>query len=1681
MPIELWLPCVRFNVRFRPGKFGEPTDLEAAVLYFLDAKAGASLDDLCEFSGLGDALLGDLVIDMLNRRWIQVNGRGLLTVSEQISEKISKGQGLAGIGSTDVGKKFTLCFDLISGQIGYIPKERLRSGQGGDNTVPPVRKPGDADPSYLMDIESYDPRRSREEVNSWSARIFRALQTHAKPRKELADLDLNNCSIQLEPPKRPLDIIRDVRYYAAEFDVLGDRNGPIENLTLDYVGRETTAAVRRFARAAAPFLPEIAQSHQNQSEKTSPFATYIKSSGRAAVETGRIPSDAFNLFVDELESDDDVPNWDSLRDGWSDFRQRIEQVLASRIDLAESEFVQGDQFLARSIPLIKTAKSEIIAVAPRLHKDSPAISSDRDGFLETLAVKSDNGVSFKLQLFVSPPPKGQADRAMDQVANRLGDRCIKADPDADFLVTPMLAVDGQTLVFLDGSPLDLNMPGALFLRAKGSQTGEVSPIMGALYASRRIGRWAAAAITSTPMPGEPPVIGQVFAALSEVEDAVARLDGEDGVERSRLVRTIEKQVSWLWKWAQQDSESCELVSESDLHAAASRLLAGESQYLVAAFHGVEDERSIDQLPRKIRARLEQLQRRNFSGQRTAVSLRNAESAEDSRLAVAGREIDDDLTSFHGPTLVRVAKQSKISFILADRTLLIAADGLLPRREGAGSRRGTSPFGLVLHGAELVKIGLDFIKAHHPDLVSHLPGPSDEIWHKRHLRPETGITLSGFSLEGGDGNCGAWNAWSQIIAEIDGATPGKDQETILRALQALGQNQSDKGGLRSRELHGMQKGFVLSAAVQGEIPAVNRARWKSLSDEVRPQMAAEYRTARRLLPAAALADFLPATDELRDPRTRHLAACLARRLSVPYDLKGLLDAPLNETQGQFVAILLLEGLGANLVSDCNDNSDWLKDLSPALRQLIVKTAVLLSKPSLGSIAIPAFVASISDEDIKIAMSNIANTVLAERERGNLGKSKSVRALHKDIFDDDTAFLSQMQALSNQRDKLSWHVFVDWLSDLITGKTSDLGVDLVQRAVEPTEARKAENKKVDEGSEYWQRKNEAMFATAGHDLVNLDYSGKSGGPTLREVRNVFTIILQQIVPYLIQQRNPALAQVAKAAAAWRNGVKAGTSSLSLGGDLLDQRIASTSALDACVDPPWLLPSVTDNDILAARWEKIYDGWLKAEFEPGTDFSAVLDWYTRGDSPKENSIPQSLIGTKDMIFMMNDLLERVTRSDFAPAQTPRLMGLLYRVIAPIRDKRIKDLEKLQVLDDVLPRDLWQQIEDLRVQASLVVDPTVDKQDQDDSLILELHDLLDKIEKTEASTLAFFKRQIAQIAHDLPDERDALGLDDHGAILPRRSPLTYSLSSLRTLQIFQKYGGRIRSVDFSFNKDLARKVLESLNTGVRFPAGLDPEANALLSLLKRDSGNSASSAVAEADLAASLIRFLGACNPTDCVAETRKEQDGWHIILTHADLAAFTLKFGVSQVELIVPAAAGSGRLQPIGKPGATVIVLGRRADSPDLPTGALCLDSRQIALAAPIANRSLRRLFIVSGFAEQSKLGLPVRMAAWWNSLPADEMARSAFLGRIVGHMEPNATWGIPERLAAWGLIMERHLEGAGSKLSTGRVWGLCQSCCKELGEARLTDLDTLSPGPGALRIIHRHVDRQVQRFTGLRERI
>ena len=96
-----------------------------------------------------------------------------------------------------------------------------------------------------------------------------------------------------------------------------------------------------------------------------------------------------------------------------------------------------------------------------------------------------------------------------------------------------------------------------------------------------------------------------------------------------------------------------------------------------------------------------------------------------------------------------------------------------------------------------------------------------------------------------------------------------------------------------------------------------------------------------------------------------------------------------------------------------------------------------------------------------------------------------------------------------------------------------------------------------------------------------------------------------------------------------------------------------------------------------------------------------------------------------------------------------------------------------------------------------------------------------------------------------------------------------------------------------------------------------------------------------------------------------------------------------------------------------------------------------------------------------------------MPTDESARAEYLDRVLVNSKGNAlstpeNWGIAERLAAWGLVIERQLEGSTSgRLSTVRIWSLCQTWCDEMGETKLLNFESRRASLAAMQVIEKHL--------------
>ena len=689
MSVELFLPCVRFAIRLRPGRDGAPTDLETAILHYLKAVRTATLHDLCDFTGLGEPLLADLLIDMLNRRWVQITKQGALLLSDAL-ERIMNSESaldLSMIGSTEVGERFVLCYDLIDGEIGYVPRHLLLAAPPGDAVVPRVRGFAEGGVAgYPKGLEGFDPVVSGEDPTQWSARILRALQTHAVPRERIAGLNLANCSVTLERPRRPLDHAVDGRFYRAAFDVLGTVDSRIEDLTIDYPGREPVAAIRRFARSAARRLTSIAalQAQDLADKRMAPFADLLRSAVTTHSHARTSAPSAFELFLLQLEKAQEDMDADALRDTWHDVRRRVEVMMASRIDHRASCHLDGADFLGVAKTLAAEARQEIFVASSRTQVRSPALTTDPDSLLEHLAARSDPRRSVDRQCrldVVLPTPIDRADQeGSERIRLRLAERCHVTDPGRPTMATPLMAFDARTLLFLDGAPFGEHPPGGLLVVPQDARAGAVTPMLGPLMRSPLVDLAQDGRVPfrdgqdADGHPGLPDrTVRDVLGALDEVEGHLGRLiglahDDSGGLPDPGLVEDIRTQADWLWKWAQRDSESAELIDDASLPHLAARLMRADAPFMAIGLAGPLDRDAIDELPRRLRERLGLIEGeaggKAVRALHTVVALPAPGEEQATRLAAAVREIREDFAPAGGARTNTFTGNRRIGFVLA---------------------------------------------------------------------------------------------------------------------------------------------------------------------------------------------------------------------------------------------------------------------------------------------------------------------------------------------------------------------------------------------------------------------------------------------------------------------------------------------------------------------------------------------------------------------------------------------------------------------------------------------------------------------------------------------------------------------------------------------------------------------------------------------------------------------------------------------------------------------------------------------------------------------------------------------------------------------------------------------------------------------------------------------------------
>jgi hypothetical protein len=1570
MAIEIYLPCVLFKIRIRPGDAGLPTDLEQAVLYFIlsrEPAGGAHVVDIEQFTGLGPAILMDLLIDFLNRRWIQLQPDGRLFVFEGVKGILRNPQELSRLGSTEHGITYVLAYDLVTGCFGTLLRRDLISAVAGEGVLPRTRSDtGDGYQSlgYPKDLEGF-----RKEAD-WEPAIIRALK-HAgnKNRNEyLPSLLEGKDSVEIEAPMRPLTFSDDLYFYRASYNITKLRNG--DDLAVEFAEDSRNATIRRFGRAVASSLKDISIEAKENGD-----ASFLSRLNRAAqgVSFEARPAQTPMRQLTEMLQDKVRQDFDEVRELWDIVQEEILDLCSNRLDLDISRALTSQISGAALSTIASAARKRLLINSPRVSDSSDGLQTVPQCLLETtsrtLAVRSRDPSSsgFSVLAVTLDSEYLHARRGLDRIRTRLGSNHLVVGPATiRHLSTPFVLQDATGFALLANSPFDKEPLTGIALRVPEA----TQPLE-----SRTI----TAFIQQLPETVQSRLIDGHHRDNSKSRNAAVPRDVQASLDElsqrfseaapSQTEEMIE-QLAWLETWAEKFSDSFEVLVGADIATTALNLIrtTRPDERLGIAVAGHADCSNVAMIPDLLVKRL-YIQEKDppNATARTFVGLPRSSGVPSDPVELARARIGENFRNLEPRCrLFDSAGKWPISFVVGGGAMVLALDNILGsipinRRPNKGLQ-----VGVLLRGYQACQIGLDGTGHGFPGIAEFLdPIGEMSILPRPVATAELNDLIRRWQSESweDDGNCGGTLARVLLDPALDLAQDGQlsDWRAAVAALHDA-QDRSDQT-IRRRVAYSIGKAaaFLGLAGMPGF--------------EGAPLALVEtWLAERRLLPAALLVQALPQdAHPLKPAYVAKLVLALARKVPVAlsqHELSAVADA--DQLGKTLIVLLLLDGLGGSLptmvrYSAYGQANDTLANLMHALGHYAEVNPSAVA--DLGHLR-----AGQGDGRFDDIRARIISLTQSERERRGIGIHKLIEYTHHAMYQEDGAFLAELDNLL----RLNWEALGEKqrriaLESLLSGKLGDLRIDLMAAASATATSINVE-RLIDS---YFDRKNTEMQARYREVPLNIGLAGRHLFTTLERVMK---LVVGELVPILITHRNEADKELTVAVQQFLDKPPSRLGDgLGWVSDALLLRLNDVSATEFLRESAWNLPLARSMQPDSVDWNKLAASILSREFV-ADNLSDVIGWFLpRKGVSHDDDDHQRLID-------LYDLIEDPAISEFDRRNAIGLSEARLRESLDLKSSGISQMATvLQRMsrDDGAFASSASQFEQLAAAAK----DALARHDLA-TTVLQMADMfpLHTAARTE------FEKQVAEYGEQAKQQfADDVIKSQIDLLLDRAKGYARAEGFERAFNLYleipaiiaryQQDGECIRSIRIGDNPSIVRDFAAGRGD---WASQSQPNARDLLTLVIVSQGPQ-SAALNAADRSASdiaeavMLFFFGAVDSAALLPIPRMERRVWKIRLSGADVAVFVLSSHLHDIEIWLPTSeeAEIEARTELAKAKSDVregTLLLARFLSDDI-RGGLVLTRRDLARAG-LMDMETRRLFLVAALSGRRGLR-KVLLNDWWST--------------------------------------------------------------------------------------------------------
>lgn len=1257
MSISVLMPCVQFWVVVYPSDPLVPTDLENASLFFIyhyDDRGGADIAELEHFLGMGAAVFEDMLIRMINRGWVVVDrdGEPRLRLSVQ-AKAILDGPRMtrATMSSTEEGKRFKVCYDLLGGGFAVIPDaflskaaEDARSVPRGasfrDNPNTPyvatcpldgfARMSGDR--TYQNQMRKLRAQKIREALlaDRYAAKYLRSNRGSADPY------------IHVVPPGRVL-AVSDVKFYRCRFDVRkGMSTSGVEanvNGSATYEDalpelectEQRNRSVRKLGAANIEQILENAVfAHDHEEDPR--FLKALLGAQSALIKKRKPAPDPIEALASEAMNFGEDSDHEDIMELLAGVEDRIARLVASRLDLKASRPCSQDEVRQSIAELADGTHRSVVVSAPEIRIDSPEIAVEPESALSVFARMETNTHRGTVHVhcvtgYTNRGAEFSDQAALMRISEKLGARQLAGvDRALHHVRSAFVLADRQRLLWLNTSLFgDRPLRGLdLVLESSGpaSSFGELRSL---LPDSTPLGE----AVTEVGSP-LPPTLGNSIQDIRRTASRFGIWSDLTDQQKADLVEEFVMQLRAVSDWLADNLDTVDVVSASTIRDRSLRLLGPENDTVPIAIGiggRMDAQLSLDMLE-DISARLN---RQFLAGQ---------EQVSTTLVLPAGEEFDRvaaQFTKFAGAESAQVRlvrlKATKgggrpTSFISTPKVTLMGPDGLAHYLPTAGRAVKGTNVALEFIGSGASELAQGFLRAEWPDVDKVFPAAGNDI-RKAAQRwlPVSRIRLDDVQQQAAvdkwfdDGNLGATMAADWLRREAEENAP--NWAGSLALAEAL-QTDADRkyhlcGHALLRALAGLEE--------SGEIERVGALEEFARLADIRNDM----------LTAAIFADDLQDDSFYCQPLVRKLSFHVSRGS----DIVDLTDEELadleepSEVVQLLSCLMMMDGRAVGI-------APWLLTLDPTKsRSRAAGFTLALAKfvnlepgrhIDLGHVAKEQEPARLD-----IAVQKLRSLEERVRLRISDHPAAPVRALSRRLFNMKGSFCSDLFTfVVKDWDELAEEVRPQEIVDLVRVGATNLGVDLV-------EAVSVHGASVDAktlAKKYFDAMNVKMQREEGLNAVNLAEGGRT---ELSTVQNIIDIVLSDVLPAALGQISPQERALGDEARRYLEGPQRTVAPAVMHlEDMLRERIRSASASQYYTAPKWLYPYLAG--IRTPDWDRDRALMLRAAFPPQTKLHQVIAWLTAKDRAAGSQDLEAESLDDEWLILLHELLASI-QADESP----------------------------------------------------------------------------------------------------------------------------------------------------------------------------------------------------------------------------------------------------------------------------------------------------------------------------------------------------------------------------------------------------------------------------------------------------